>query len=47
MIEAIPQLEDVGLLSSESGKVAVDVPVLDMGEYKGVEAVAGAAGERL
>lgn len=47
MIEDIPQLEIVGLLSSESGKVTVDVPVLDMGEYKEVEAAVNTAIERL
>lgn len=47
MLEGIPQLEAVGLLSSESGKVTVDIPVLDRKEYKGVEAAVGAAVERL
>lgn len=47
MLERIPQLETVGLLSSESGKVTVDIPVLDMGEYKEVEAAVNTAIERL
>lgn len=47
MLESIPGLETVGLLSSEYGKVTVDIPVLNKGEYSEVEAAVGAAIERL
>lgn len=47
MLECIPQLEAVGLLSSKSGRVTVDIPVLGMEEYRSVELAVGAAIKRL
>lgn len=47
MFECIPQLENVGLLSSESGRVTVDIPVLHKAEYGGVGEAVGAAVARL
>lgn len=47
MFECIPQLETVGLLSSESGRVTVDIPVLKIAEYGDMGKAVGAAVERL
>lgn len=47
VLERIPQLEEVGLFSSESGRYAVDIPVLTVGEHRDVELAVGAAAEKL